>query len=204
MFVKLSEFLMSGVLNSLRVQTQYCHRLMIRGMYAFVFCLMFATHSGAEEVEMKIGDPAPAFSLPDQNAVQRNLTDYRGQWLVLFFYPQDDTPGCTKEACSFRDDYFEIKKRRAEILGVSLDSEQSHAAFAKKFSLPFPLLADKNGVVAKQYGALWGIWPLRFASRHTFLIDPEGKIAKIYRDVDPNKHSDELIAAIDELAASKQ
>lgn len=154
----------------------------------------------AEESDMQIGMPAPAFTLQDQNAVQRNLADYRGHWVVLYFYPKDDTPGCTTEACHFRDDYIEIKKLGADILGVSIDSEKSHAAFARKFSLPFPLLADKDGAVAKQYGALWGIWPVRFARRHTFLINPEGTIARIYRNVDPNKHSAELIAAIKELS----
>lgn len=154
----------------------------------------------AEESDMQIGMPAPAFTLQDQNAVQRNLADYRGHWVVLYFYPKDDTPGCTTEACHFRDDYVEIKKLGADILGVSIDSEKSHAAFARKFSLPFPLLADKDGAVAKQYGALWGVWPVRFARRHTFLINPEGNIARIYRNVDPNKHSAELIAAIKELS----
>jgi thioredoxin-dependent peroxiredoxin len=154
----------------------------------------------AEESDMQIDMPAPAFTLQDQNAVQRNLADYRGHWVVLYFYPKDDTPGCTTEACHFRDDYVEIKKLGADILGVSIDSEKSHAAFARKFSLPFPLLADKDGAVAKQYGALWGIWPVRFARRHTFLINPEGNIARIYRNVDPSKHSAELIAAIKELS----
>ncbi|MBI3189003.1 MAG: peroxiredoxin [Gammaproteobacteria bacterium] len=154
----------------------------------------------AEESDMQIDMPAPAFTLQDQNAVQRNLADYRGHWVVLYFYPKDDTPGCTTEACHFRDDYVEIKKLGADILGVSIDSEKSHAAFARKFSLPFPLLADKDGAVAKQYGALWGIWPVRFARRHTFLINPEGNIARIYRKVDPSKHSAELIAAIKELS----
>jgi peroxiredoxin Q/BCP len=171
-----------------------------RLMCVFVLCFFVISPVVAEESDMQIGMPAPAFSLQDQNAVQRTLADYRGHWVVLYFYPKDDTPGCTTEACHFRDDYFEIKKLGADILGVSVDSEKSHAAFATKFSLPFPLLADINGVVSKQYGALWGMWPLRFARRHTFLINPDGNIAKIYRDVDPDKHSDELIAAIKELS----
>ena len=126
-----------------------------RGLYALLMFSLTITQVIAEESEMKSGDLAPPFSLPDQNAVQRNLVDYRGNWLVLYFYPKDDTPGCTTEACHFRDDYLQIKKLGAEILGVSLESEKSHAGFAKKFSLPFPLLADKAGVVSKQYGALW-------------------------------------------------
>lgn len=177
---------------------------MVRGLYALLMCSLTITQVIAEESEMKSGDLAPTFSLPDQNAVQRNLVDYRGNWLVLYFYPKDDTPGCTTEACHFRDDYLQIKKLGAEILGVSLDSEKSHAEFAKKFSLPFPLLADKAGVVSKQYGALWGIWPVQFARRHTFLIDPDGKVAKIYREVDPEKHSEELMADIKIMSAIKK
>lgn len=167
----------------------------------FVLCALAATEVVAEEPEMNIGMVAPTFSLLDQNTKQRNLVDYRGRWVVLYFYPKDDTPGCTTEACRFRDDYLQIKALGAEILGVSVDSAKSHAAFSKKHGLPFPLLADADGVVAKQYGALWGIWPLRYARRQTFVIDPAGNIARIYRDVDPEKHSDQLIAALKELSA---
>lgn len=164
--------------------------------------LLIAVPVIAEESEMNIGMPAPEFSLRDQNTVQRSLADYRGRWVVLYFYPKDDTPGCTTEACQFRDDYFELKKLGAEILGVSVDNAESHAAFSKKHGLLFPLLADTDGIVAKQYGTLWGIWPLRFARRHTFLIDPNGNIVKIYRDVDPKKHSMELIATLKELSGN--
>ena len=184
-----------------------CHRCLVYGLLVWTVSLLSMSPVLAEETEMKVGDAAPEFTLQDQNAVQRQLVDYRGQWLVLYFYPKNDTPGCTTEACNFRDDYFEIKKLGAEVMGISLDTAGSHAEFAKKFSLPFPLLADVDAVVAKQYGSLWGIWPLRYARRHTFLINPDGKIAKIYRDVEPKKHSAELIAAIKavkkELAGSK-
>lgn len=173
---------------------------LVRHVGVIIIGAIFISQAVAEESEMQIGMPAPAFTLTDQNAVQRSLADYRGHWLVLYFYPKDDTPGCTTEACHFRDDYLQIKKLGADILGVSIDSEKSHAAFATKYSLPFPLLADKDGAVAKQYGALWGVWLLRFARRHSFLINPDGKIARIYRNVDPEKHSAELIAAIKELS----
>lgn len=172
-------------------------------LFLFLWCLLTAAQVVAEESELNIGMSAPTFSLQDQNDSQRNLVDYRGHWVVLYFYPKDDTPGCTTEACQFRDDYLQLKKLGAEIIGVSVDDAKSHAAFSKKYGLPFPLLADVDGVVAKQYGAIWGIWPLRFARRHTFLIDPAGNIAKIYRNVDPKKHSEELITALKEMSADK-
>lgn len=140
------------------------------------------------------GNAAPDFALRDQHGATRTLADYRDRWLVLYFYPRDDTPGCTVEACAFRDDYLAASNLGAEILGVSLDHRARHAAFANKFNLPFPLLVDTDGAVAKQYGALWGLWPLRFARRHTFLIDPRGRIVKIYRHVDPGTHSREVLA----------
>jgi len=123
---------------------------------------------------------------------------------VLYFYPKDDTPGCTTEACQFRDDYFELKKLGAEILGVSIDNQDSHEAFAKKYSLPFPLLADTEGKVSKQYGALFGFGPMKFARRHTFIIDPQGRLAKIYRDVKPKTHSREIINDLAALQAANQ
>ncbi len=156
----------------------------------------------AEEKEMTVGSPAPDFSLVDQNGETRALATYRQRWVVLYFYPKDDTPGCTTEACAFRDDYAAVQRLGAEILGVSIDNRDSHAAFSKKYSLPFPLLVDTDGAVAKQYGALWSLWPLRFARRHTFLVDPQGRIAKAYRKVDPKTHSREVIADLKALQAT--
>jgi peroxiredoxin Q/BCP len=148
---------------------------------------------------MIVGNPAPEFSLPDQAGASRSLADYRGRWVVLYFYPRDDTPGCTTEACRFRDDHALLKQLGAEILGVSVDSRERHAGFSRKHELPFPLLADTDGAVARLYGALWGVWPLRFARRHTFLIDPRGRIAKIYRAVNPSTHSREVMTDLKEL-----
>lgn len=150
----------------------------------------------AEEAEVNLGQMAPNFSLPDQAGKKHSLADYRGRWIVLYFYPKDDTPGCTKEACDFRDNFAAIQKLGAEILGVSVDDSQSHAQFSKKYNLPFPLLADAEGKVAKQYGALWSLLLVRFAKRQTFIVDPQGKIAKIYRDVNPQTHSGEVVADI--------
>ena len=159
-------------------------------------------HARAEEMEMTVGTVAPDFSLVDQNGTTRTLAGFRNHWVVLYFYPKDDTPGCTKEACHFRDDYLALKKLGAEILGVSLDSAESHDKFAKKFSLPFPLLADTEGSVAKEYGALWKLGPIRYARRQTFIIDPQGRIAKIYRKVDAATHSQEVIKDLKVLQQS--
>ena len=142
---------------------------------------------------MTPGEIAPDFSLKDQNGRSRDFSAYRKRWVVLYFYPRDDTPGCTREACHFRDDYPAAKKLGAEILGISVDSPESHAQFAGKYGLPFPLLADTGGTVARQYGALWSFGPIRFARRRTFIIDPQGKIEKIYRKVSSDTHSLEVI-----------
>lgn len=142
---------------------------------------------------MAVGEIAPDFSLKDQHGESRDISSYRNRWVVLYFYPRDDTPGCTREACHFRDDYPAAKKLGAEILGISVDSPESHAKFAGKYGLPFPLLADPGGNVARQYGALWSFGPIRFARRRTFIIDPQGKIEKIYRKVSPDTHSLEVL-----------
>lgn len=142
--------------------------------------------------ELAVGSPAPKFTLMDQESKTHTLADYRGRWVVLYFYPKDDTPGCTTEACNFRDDLPAMRALNVQILGISMDDTQSHARFAKKYSLPFPLLADTEGDVARAYGALWSIGPMRVAKRHTFVIDPNGRIAKIYRNVEPASHSREL------------
>lgn len=161
---------------------------------------LFSSQAGAELV---VGGPAPAFDLIDQDMKQQRLADYAGKWVVLYFYPKDDTPGCTTEACNFRDDIFKIRARGAEVLGVSLDSAESHGEFAKKHGLPFPLLADTDGVVTEAYGAMMGMGPVKFAKRHTFIIDPQGRVAHIYRDVDPKTHSAEVIAELERLAGGK-
>jgi peroxiredoxin Q/BCP len=144
-------------------------------------------------MKMAVGEIAPDFSLQDQHGESRDISSYRNRWVVLYFYPRDDTPGCTREACHFRDDYPAARKLGAEILGISVDSPESHAKFAGKYGLPFPLLADTGGNVARQYGALWSFGPIRFARRRTFIIDPQGKIEKIYRKVSSDTHSLEVI-----------
>lgn len=146
--------------------------------------------------ELEVGMQAPSFELFDQAETKHSLGDYLGKWVVLYFYPKDDTPGCTKEACAFRDDIAALQNLNVQVLGVSVDTTQSHADFAKKFSLQFPLLADIGGGLAASYGSLTKLGPIKLAKRHTFIIDPEGKLAKIYRSVKPATHSDEVIAEI--------
>ena len=142
----------------------------------------------------QVGQPAPNFQLPDQNGKVHALQDFSGKWLVLYFYPKDDTPGCTQEACSFRDDLNQLTEMGAAVAGISVDDSDSHAEFAKKYHLPFPLLADKNGAVADSYGALLNLGILKVARRFTFLIDPQGKVNKVYLSVETSRHSKDIIA----------
>lgn len=162
--------------------------------------LLFTGMVSANAVaEIEVGQAAPDFQLPDQYQKMHSLSDYSGRWLVLYFYPKDDTPGCTTEACNFRDEIFRLRELGAEVLGVSIDSPESHARFAEKHGLPFSLLSDEDGRVAESYGSLRRVGPLQMAKRHTFIIDPEGGIAGIYRKVNPKTHSDTVIADIQSL-----
>ncbi len=129
------------------------------------------------------GQMAPEFDLPDQAGKMHKLSDYRGKWLVLYFYPKDETPVCTKEACAFRDGYAKIASAGANIVGISMDSSASHEKFAKKNNLPFPLLADPEGKVVDKYGVLMNLMLFKLARRYTFLIDPQGRVVKVYDKV---------------------
>jgi thioredoxin-dependent peroxiredoxin len=139
------------------------------------------------------GSKAPDFSLPNANNEAVSLSGFKGSWVVLYFYPKDDTPGCTKEACTFRDDLHKLEKLGAKVVGVSVDDAKSHAEFAKKYSLPFPLLSDVDGKVADSYGALTNLGVVKIAKRYTFLIDPSGVLQKSYLDVNASKHSQQII-----------
>lgn len=146
-----------------------------------------------------IGSAAPDFSLSSQEGTQVSLKDYRGKWVVLYFYPKDFTPGCTTEAHNFQRDQTEYARRNAVILGVSLDSAESHKNFCAKEGLNFKLLADTSRQVSKQYGSLINFGVAQISARHTFLIDPEGKIARAFTSVSPSRHSAEVLAAMDEM-----
>jgi peroxiredoxin Q/BCP len=149
----------------------------------------------------RVGSVAPGFSLSDQKGVLRSLAEWRGRWVVLYFYPRDDTPGCTAEACAFRDDLAELSALGALVVGISVDDTLSHKAFAEKYSLPFPLLADATAEVATQYGALSNWLVMKLAKRYTFLVDPAGRVAKVYLEVDTSRHSKEIIADLKLLQA---
>jgi len=146
------------------------------------------------------GIKAPDFELEDENGVPHKLSDYRGKYVVLYFYPKDDTPGCTTEACNFRDDYSAYQKAGVTILGVSPDNVKSHAKFKLKHELPFTLLADIDHEVCVTYG-VWGLKKMMGREyfgvfRTTYLIDPEGVIAKVFKNVKPADHSAEVLAAV--------
>jgi peroxiredoxin Q/BCP len=164
--------------------------------------VMFSWLTAVAAADLQTGDEAPVFALEDQHGVTHKLSDYRGRWLVVYFYPKDDTPGCTTEACEFRDDVYLLKKMDVALLGVSLDDVESHEEFAAKYHLPFSLLSDADGRVAKSYGALFSLGPLKFAKRHTFIIDAEGRLAKIYRDVSPKTHSRQVISDLEAMVGS--
>lgn len=173
------------------------HALTMATLLLLAFSPAFAAASPAE------GEAAPDFRLQDQEGNWQSLADYRGQWVVLYFYPKDDTPGCTTEACNFRDDIYRYEAKGAAVLGVSLDDVASHREFAEKYELPFPLLADVEHDVAETYGVLTTLGPLKFAKRETFLINPEGVIAKHYTDVDPDTHAAQVLADLDELMSPR-
>ena len=149
-----------------------------------------------------VGAAAPEFELPDQTGQLHSLEDYRDQWVVLYFYPKDETPGCTTEACEFRDSIFEFRQINAQILGVSFDDIESHFKFAEHHELPFPLLADVDGKAADAYGVKTKMFGMTVAKRQTFLIDPAGNIAKHYESVKPATHSAEVLADLHDLGAS--
>jgi peroxiredoxin Q/BCP len=150
--------------------------------------------------ELSVGDKAPDFSIPDQDGKNVGLKDFKGKQVVLYFYPKDDTPGCTKEACDFRDSEAQILRTGAVILGVSLDGKESHQKFVKKYGLPFPLLSDEDATVSKAYGVYkeknmygkkhWGI------ERSTFVIDTTGKVKAVFRKVKVDGHVDEVLTAL--------
>ncbi len=147
----------------------------------------------------KIGQMAPEFDLPDQGGNRHKLVDYRGKWLVLYFYPKDDTPICTKEACAFRDDFAKIRAAGANIVGISLDDISSHAKFAEKNHLPFALLSDSSGKVTGEYGVLMNLVLFKLGRRYTFLIDPEGRVAKIYDKVQVYAHVNDVLNDLKKL-----
>ena len=152
------------------------------------------------ELKLKPGDEAPDFTATTQEGRTVSLSDFKGRNVILYFYPRDDTPGCTKEACAFRDEFASLKKQGVAILGVSIDSAKSHLKFAEKFKLPFTLLADENKKIVQAYG-VWGqksFMGRKYMGTHrvTYLIGPDGKIKKTWPTVKPAEHAQEVLAAL--------
>lgn len=165
-----------------------------------VALVVVARHAfAADDKTLQPGTAAPDFSLPSQDGTPVTLSTYRGKWVVLYFYPKDQTPGCTIEAHNFQRDQAKFDALNAVILGVSVDTPDSHKEFCTKEGLTFRLLADPEHKVVDAYGSLGHFGPMTIANRNTFLIDPQGKIVKEWTKVDPTVHSDEVQAAIAEL-----
>lgn len=157
-------------------------------------------------VTLEAGARAPDFALPDQDGKLHRLGDYRGRLVVLYFYPRDNTPGCTKEACSFRDEYADLTSRGVEVLGVSTDSATSHQKFREKYELPFPLLVDEGGAVASEYGA-WGEKVLYGRTsigmtRSTFIIGPDGTLLKVWKRARAEGHGAVVKKALENLGVA--
>lgn len=169
------------------------------GLLSAAAALLFYKNASLAEPPA-VGMDAPAFSLQDAKGLTHQLADYQGQWVVVYFYPKDDTPGCTKEACQLRDHHTQFEQKGVQVLGISLDDAHSHADFSQKYQLTFPLLSDPDGEIAAQYGALWHLGVTKLARRYTFLIDPNGKIAKRYLNVEPAQHANELLQDIKTLS----
>ena len=171
-------------------------------LVALVTAVAFSFSSlGIANDQVSVGAAAPEFELPDQEGQLHSLEDYRDQWVVLYFYPKDETPGCTTEACEFRDNIFAFRDLNAQILGVSLDDVESHKAFAENHGLPFPLLADVDGMAASAYGVKTRMLGMDVAKRQTFIIAPDGTVAKHYEKVDPSEHSKQVLADLETLGA---
>jgi peroxiredoxin Q/BCP len=172
------------------------HRYIVLALVLMASVALFATAMFAAEVP-QVGQMAPGFTLPSQDGSNVSLKDFKGKWVVLYFYPKDKTPGCTIEAHNFQRDLAQFEKKNTVIVGVSVDSVDSHKEFCAEQSLTFKLLSDDQKKVVPVYGSLRDNG---MALRNTFLLDPQGKIAKVWTGVDPNKHSVEVLAALNEVA----
>lgn len=173
------------------------NKIMSRSIWLLLALLSWARPSLAAVPQ--VGQMAPEFKVMDQNGQIQTLDLYRGKWLVLYFYPKDETPGCTTEACAFRDDILKIKNLGAAVVGVSIGDVSSHADFAKNHHLPFPLLADKDGHVAELYGSEISFLGYKIAKRNTFIISPDGRISKVYKNVSPDSNPAEVVVELQKL-----
>lgn len=173
-------------------------RMSSRVIATLTLLLPLLAQAGAQWV----GTPAPSIRLPDQDGQLRSVQDYKGHWVALYFYPKDKTPGCTEEAKKFRDRWGDFQKAGIVVLGVSVDDVASHKAFAESLHLPFPILADEKHEFATAMGVLRGFGPVHYASRQTFLIDPDGTIVYHYPDVDTGSHAAQVLADVARLSGT--
>ncbi len=164
-----------------------------------LFTLMIALCFAPAQARNWVSATAPDFKLEDQNHKFHQLKNYKGQWVVVYFYPKDDTPGCTKEAKNFRDSQQQFNKMKIQVLGISIDSIKSHKTFAEVYKLNFPILSDSDKKVSKLYDVLVDIGPIEYAKRQTFIIDPDGVIVKHYESVNADKHAAQLLKDLPEL-----
>lgn len=166
------------------IQTNIIKTLIMASIFALSFNI---------QAELQVDNKAPNFSLQDQELNYHSLSDYLGRWVVLYFYPKDDTPGCTTQACGIRDAQKQIISTKAVIFGISLDSVESHKRFSEKYQLPFSILSDPDGKVADSYDSLRSLFSFKLAKRNTFIVDPNGRIAKTYIGVNPAKHTQMIL-----------
>jgi peroxiredoxin Q/BCP len=176
----------------------------VLGMISLVM-MMGACANAKAAPALRVGDPAPEFSLSDQEGKTHSLKALRGSWVMVYFYPKDDTPGCTRQACALRDRFADFTQRGVHVFGINPDSVESHKTFAIKHKLTFPLLSDADKSVVKAYG-VWGRMAgmIPLTMRSTFLINPEGAIAKIYEQASPDRNADEILADLDGFGVPAQ
>jgi len=170
-------------------------------MFLVLFALPFVGTGLQAGETPAAGSEAPGFHLQDQNGDWHDLKDYQGSWLAIYFYPKDDTPGCTTEACNFRDNIYQFKAIGAAVVGISVDDVDSHKEFSEKYKLPFVILADPTGETADAYGVLRDWKLVQIASRQSFLVNPQGVIVKHYEDVDPDSHTQQVLTDLQAFMA---
>ncbi|MBT8061239.1 MAG: peroxiredoxin [Xanthomonadales bacterium] len=173
------------------------HKFISIGVIAAALLIAASLLNASEQPA--VGSEAPNFHLQDQNGDWHRLEDYRGEWLAIYFYPKDDTPGCTTQACSIRDNMYAFEAIGAKIVGISVDSVSSHKDFSDKYKLPFILLADESADVAQRYGVLRNLVVTKMAKRESFIVNPEGVIVKHYRNVDPETHTEMVLGDLQDM-----
>lgn len=178
---------------------QHAQRVSILIALTIIFFLGLAGVTMAAETQR----PAPDFRLQDQNGNWHELGDFSDQWLVVYFYPRADTPGCTTQACDFRDNIYAFRGAGAQVVGISTDPVDRQKAFSEKYSLPFAILSDADGVVAERFGVLMQSGQVNFARRETFLISPDGEIVEHYQQVNPDRHSEQVLADLERAMAAR-